>query len=57
MSIKSKIKFINKKIPGHYIRTPYVFEDKISKKYSPQLNIDLAEGLVQTLNYIKKNKD
>lgn len=57
MSIKSKIKFINKKIPGHYIRTPYVFEDIISKKYSPRLNIDLAEGLVQTLNYIKKNKD
>jgi|TARA_B110000971_G_scaffold219365_1_gene260322 UDP-glucose 4-epimerase len=57
MSIKSKIKFLNKKIPGHYIRTPYSFEDKLSKKYSPQLNIDLAEGLVQTLNYIKKQKN
>lgn len=57
MSIKSKIQYINKKIPGHYVRTPYYFEDMISKKYSPSLNIDLAEGLVQTLNYIKKKKD
>ena len=35
----------------------YSFEDKLSKKQSPQLNIDLAEGLVQTLNYIKKQKN
>ena len=54
LSLKTKIKFYNKKVPGHYVRTPFTFEEEISKKYSPKLHIDLAEGLVQTLNFIKK---
>ena len=56
MSIKGKIKFINKKLPAHYIRTPYSFKDDLSKKYSPQLHIDLAQGLVQTIKFIKDQK-
>tara|TARA_X000000950_G_C13772904_1_gene601763 strand:+ start:195 stop:1076 length:882 start_codon:yes stop_codon:yes gene_type:complete len=54
MSIKKSIKFSKKNLPGHYIRTPYNLKDDLSRKYSPQLHVDLAQGLVQTINFIKK---
>ena len=51
--IKDKIKFINKKQTGHYIRVPYTSE-KIPKKYIINPSIDFPEGLNNLIKQIKK---
>ena len=34
---------------GHYVRTPYAYEPSISKKYIPDLHIDLGQGLLDLI--------
>ena len=56
MSIDSKnIKFKNSNHKGHYIKTPYAYNPKIVKKYTPSFNIDLGQGLLNLIEDIKKN--
>ncbi len=51
--IKGKIKFLNKKQSGHYVRVPYTSE-KIPKKYIINPSIDFPEGLNNLIRQIKK---
>ncbi len=50
---KNSIKFSNKKIEGHYIRTPYKYKQKISKKYIPSLHIDMGQGLMELIDDLR----
>jgi UDP-glucose 4-epimerase len=34
---------------GHYVRTPYAYEPSVSKKYIPDLHIDLGQGLLDLI--------
>ena len=51
---KNSIKFIKKKYPGHYIRTPYYYEKKIAKKLSPSSHIDFGQGIIELIDYLNK---
>jgi len=39
---------------SHYEITPYTFNPKLGKKYSPELHIDLGQGLLQIMNLVHK---
>jgi UDP-glucose 4-epimerase len=44
------VKFTEHKNVGHYVRTPYAFEPKLGKKYTPPMHVDLGQGLLQVIN-------
>ena len=54
LDIKKDIKFKDISYPGHYIRTPYSYNEKIAKKYIPSMHVDLGQGLLQMIEEIKK---
>ena len=39
---------------SHYEITPYAFNPKLGKKYSPELHTDLGQGLLQIMNLVHK---
>jgi len=55
LGIPNSVEFVNKKLQGHYVRTPYAYEPKIGRKYSPNLHVDLGQGLLQLIAEIEKN--
>ncbi len=54
MDISEQIEFKKTLRSGHYVRTPYSYEKKISKKYIPSLHVDLGQGLVQLIKEVQK---
>ncbi len=53
MGYKSKVKFQKSKHPDHYIRTPYAYQSKLGRNYSPSMHIDLGQGLLQLIEEVK----
>ena len=53
MSKKLKIIFSEKKFDGHYIRSPYSYVDEIGKKYKRNTYIDMGQGLIQLIKFVK----
>ena len=51
LNLKQPIKFSNVR-EGHYIRTPYSYDSKISRKYVLPCHIDLGQGLLQLIREI-----
>ena len=39
---------------GHYVRTPYAYQPKLGRKYSPPMHVDLGQGLLQLLDEIRQ---
>lgn len=54
MKNKFKIHFAEKKFDGHYIRTPYSYDEDIGKKYKRSSYIDMGQGLIQLIKYVKE---
>ena len=50
------IEFHPEKQLGHYVRTPYSYEDKIGKKYIPPVHVDLGQGLLEMIENIRRIK-
>lgn len=38
---------------GHYVRTPYAYQPKLGRKYTPPLHVDLGQGLLQLIDEIQ----
>ena len=55
LKMKKKIIFKRETNKGHYIRTPYNFNFLPEKKIRLEQTVDLAQGLVELMNQIKKN--
>ena len=51
---KISLKFHDKKILGHYGLTPYAFRPKIAEKYTSNTQIDLGQGLLDTIFEVYK---
>ena len=51
---EERIKFSDQPQTGHYIMTPYSYQNDIGKKYIPSQHIDLGQGLLQLINLIDK---
>jgi UDP-glucose 4-epimerase len=39
---------------GHYVRTPYAYQEDIGRKYMSPLHVDLGQGLLNLIKEIKK---
>jgi len=53
MGLPENIEFIESSNKEHYVRSPYSYEYRIGRKYSPPLHVDLGQGLVQLLNEVQ----
>ena len=51
---EERIKFSDQQQTGHYVMTPYSYQNDIGKKYIPSKHIDLGQGLLQLINLIDK---
>ena len=54
LGYKGKIIFKNKKILGHYIKTPYTYKPKYGKKLSLKKNLNFTKSLISLVNEVKK---
>ena len=54
---KKKIKFVEKKLVGHYISSPYSYIPKIGKKIKIKKELNFKKGIRNLINEIKNNKN
>ncbi|SVC80041.1 uncharacterized protein METZ01_LOCUS332895 [marine metagenome] len=54
---KISLNFHDDKIKGHYGLTPYAFRPKIAEKYTSHTQIDLGQGLLDTIFEVYKSLD
>jgi len=54
LGMEKNLKFKDKKDSGHYSRTPYSYQPRLAKKYTPNVHFDLGQGLLQLIEIIKK---
>jgi UDP-glucose 4-epimerase len=55
LGIENTIQFLEKEQLGHYVRTPYAYQPKLGRKYFPPMHVDLGQGLLQLIEYIRQN--
>lgn len=53
LGMNTPIEFIANDQPGHYVRTPYAYLPKLGRKYAPSLHVDLGQGLLQLIDYVR----
>ena len=46
-------KFRGENYAGHYVRTPYAYQPKLGRKYSPSMHVDLGQGLLELIDEVK----
>ena len=51
---QDSVKFIPAEHIGHYVRTPYAFQPKIGRKFTPSLHVDMGQGLLQLIEEIQQ---
>ena len=54
---KISLEFKDEEIKGHYGLTPYSFRPKIAEKYISNVQIDLGQGLLDTIFEVYKEAD
>ena len=54
LKIIKKIKFLNKKLLGHYVLSPFTYKLKNGKKFTINSNIDFKSGLLELVEVLKK---
>ena len=54
MGNKLKINLNSENDSNHYKFTPYSFQPSISKKLVPNPQIDLGQGILETIRYVHK---
>jgi len=53
LGINDPVEFQDLPYLGHYVRTPYAYQSKVGRKYIPPLHVDIGQGLLQLINYVK----
>ena len=49
MDNKVEIEYLDEQMPGHYEITPYTFRPRIAKKYISNTQVDLGQGILDTI--------
>ena len=57
LGVKNAVEFIAGEQPGHYVRTPYAYQPKLGRKYVPPMHVDLGQGLLQMIQYVRDTKE
>jgi UDP-glucose 4-epimerase len=50
------VEFIEEKYSGHYVRTPYSYQPKLGRKYTPSTHVDLGQGLLQVITNLDNSE-
>jgi UDP-glucose 4-epimerase len=53
LNISDQVKFSDQQSIGHYVTTPYSYQNNIGRKYIPPMHVDLGQGLLQLIDEIK----
>ena len=53
---KESVNFVPAEHVGHYVRTPYAYQPKLGRKYTPPLHVDLGQGLLQLIEEVQKSR-
>jgi len=51
------VEFIEGNYEGHYVRTPYAYQPKLGRKYTPLSHVDLGQGLLQVIGELDGLQD
>lgn len=52
LGLTKPVEFLDGDYTGHYVRTPYAYQPKLGRKYTPPLHVDLGQGLLQLIDQI-----
>jgi UDP-glucose 4-epimerase len=55
LGFSTDIQFLYTEQSSHYIRTPYSYQPKLGRKYTPPLHVDLGQGLIQLINEVSQS--
>jgi UDP-glucose 4-epimerase len=53
MDMPHSVDFRDEEYAGHYVRTPYAYLPKVGRRYTPELHIDLGQGLLQLIDAVR----
>lgn len=53
LGLAGAVEFVEKEYAGHYVRTPYAYQPKLGRKYTPPLHVDLGQGLLQLIDEVR----
>ena len=56
LGVSQDVKFTPVETRGHYVRTPYAYQPQLGRKYVPPMHVDLGQGLLQLIDYIRQQK-
>ena len=56
MGMEDAVDFRKENYAGHYVRTPYAYQPKLGRKYSPTLHVDLGQGLLELIDNVRRDK-
>ena len=51
---KVTIEYLDERMEGHYEITPYTFRPRVAKKYMPDTQLDLGQGILNTIYDVYK---
>lgn len=54
LGVSASVDFRDENYAGHYVRTPYAYLPKLGRKYTPQLHVDLGQGLLQLIEDVRR---
>lgn len=55
LGFSTQVQYLDSQKSGHYIRTPYAYQPKLGRKYTPPLHVDLGQGLIQLINEVSQS--
>jgi UDP-glucose 4-epimerase len=47
------VEFVDGTYTGHYVRTPYAYQQKLGRKYIPPMHVDLGQGLLELIQEVQ----
>jgi UDP-glucose 4-epimerase len=53
LGLPGEIDFRDENYAGHYVRTPYAYQPRLGRKYTPPLHVDLGQGLLQLIEEVR----
>jgi UDP-glucose 4-epimerase len=53
LGLSRAIEFVPGEHLGHYVRTPYAYQPKLGRKYMPPMHVDLGQGLLELIDYLR----
>jgi UDP-glucose 4-epimerase len=56
LGIKEAVECVEGAERGHYVRTPYAYQPRLGRKYTPPLHVDLGQGLLQLIEEVRRRK-